>query len=194
MQKIQESSGPCFNKVNNFHCSPKRISSCQAFPWQQEPLCGCCSVPKWHREQLLAHAFPLHYVSLSWLCAISTDTNTSWPPKSIRCLKVVQYLKNISSCCPGFQWFAEVIFLNCPPINVMDIYQELCQARHVCSHLAVNAYNSLACTQSSNCFKTSPAMPMMHCETVLFDEGIVYKKIGPFPQHCPRHIHGSRKN
>ena len=47
--------------------SLKHISSCQAFPWQQEPLGVCCSVPKWHREQLFACALPLHYVSLSWL-------------------------------------------------------------------------------------------------------------------------------
>ena len=58
------------------------------------------------------------------LCAISTDTNTSWPPKYIWCHKAVQYFKNILSCCSGFQWFAEEdAFLNWPP------HQELCQGR-----------------------------------------------------------------
>ena len=36
-------------------------------------------------------------------CSLSTDTKTSCPPKSVCCPTAVQYLKNILSCCPGFQ-------------------------------------------------------------------------------------------
>jgi hypothetical protein len=43
---------PCVDNINHFHCSVLSLSSCRAFPWQQEPLGGCCSVPKWRREQL----------------------------------------------------------------------------------------------------------------------------------------------
>lgn len=47
----------------------KHPSSWKAFPWQREPLGGCCSVPTEHREQLLALTLSLRYVLLSWpLC------------------------------------------------------------------------------------------------------------------------------
>jgi hypothetical protein len=49
---------------------------------------------------------PLCLPVMAGFCAISTDTYTSSPPKSIWCHKAVQYFKNILSCCPvssGFQ-------------------------------------------------------------------------------------------
>ena len=40
--------------------------------------------------------------------------------------KLSSTLKNILSCCPGFQWFAEEdVFLNWPPINLTDIQWDI---------------------------------------------------------------------
>ena len=55
--------GPCFNKVSVQNI----FQAVRHFPWQQEPLGGWCSVPKWLREQLLPQALRLPYDSLSWL-------------------------------------------------------------------------------------------------------------------------------
>jgi hypothetical protein len=56
--------GPCFNKFNHFHCSVQNVFQAVRHSLGSKNL---CSVPKWRREQLLALALPLHYVSLSWL-------------------------------------------------------------------------------------------------------------------------------
>ena len=73
-----------------------------------------CLYTRYHSTMSPCHGFSI----------ISTDTNTSLPTKYIWCHKAVQYYKNILSCCPGLQWFAEEdVFLNWPPINVTDIYQ-----------------------------------------------------------------------
>jgi hypothetical protein len=91
----------------------KHLSSCQAFTWQQEPLGGCCSLPKWRREPLLARTLPLHYVSLSLLLRHQYRYQYILTSKVHLMSQSCPVLKKCPILLSWFQWFAEEdVFLN----------------------------------------------------------------------------------
>ena len=66
-ENIWEFRGLALTKLTIFTVVSKASFKLSGITLAERAARGCCSVPKWRREQLLARALPLHYVSLSWL-------------------------------------------------------------------------------------------------------------------------------
>jgi hypothetical protein len=112
-RKYTRVQGPCFNKVKPFSLSVQNVFQAVKLSVGSKSLSVDASVyPSGVGSNCLHSRYHSTMSSCHGFCAIITDTNTSWPPKSIWCHKAVQYFKKYPLL---LSWFSIVYRRGCLP-------------------------------------------------------------------------------